>query len=216
MADDLLRLAAWLSPAFPVGAYTYSHGLEQAVDAGTVNDRKTAERWISDCLRHGAGRNDGILLAHAWRAAAAQDEGAVAELGELATALCPSQERVLETLGQGEAFCQILSDAWDTALASLPYPVGLGAAAAKNGIALDLTLSMFLQAFASNLVSAAVRLVPLGQTEGQCVIARLVPICTSLAGEAEAADIDDLGGIAMLADIASMRHETQQVRLFRS
>lgn len=216
MADDLLRLAAWLSPACPVGAYTYSHGLEQAVDAGTVNDRKTAERWISDCLRYGAGKNDGILLAHAWRAAAAQDEGAVAELGELATALCPSQERVLETLGQGEALCQILSAAWDTALASLPYPVGLGAAAAKNGIALDLTLSMFLQAFASNLVSAAVRLVPLGQTEGQCVIARLVPICTSLAGEAEAADIDDLGGIAMLADIASMRHETQQVRLFRS
>jgi len=218
MADrstDLLKLHAWLSPAYPVGAYTYSHGLEQAVSAGDVHDAVSTQAWIVDVLEMGSGRNDAILLAHAWRAA--NDPDALDELSELTHAFAPSAERLLETRAQGAAFADVTEAAWgDEATKNAPYPVALGAAAGRAEINLRLTAPLFLQAFASNLVSAAIRLVPLGQTDGQRIIAALGPLCQQIAEEATDADLDDLGGCAVLADIASMRHETQDVRLFRS
>ena len=132
---SVLKLSAWLSPAYPVGAYTYSHGLEWAISQGLVEDYKTALDWISDCLIHGAGRNDAILLAHAWRAVASGDRATLAELSELATALAPSAERVLETEAQGAAFADATRRAWgDGACQNAPYPVAVGAAAGRAGI----------------------------------------------------------------------------------
>lgn len=210
MTDALYKLAAWFSPAYPVGAFAYSHGLEWAIEAGDVADGASLEAWIRDCLAHGAGRNDAILLAHAWRAP--QDES----LAELADALSPTKERLLETTAQGTAFASTTAAAWGPEQTPAPYPIAVGRAAAAHDAPLELTLVHFLQAFAAMLVSAGVRLVPLGQTEGQQIQATLMPLCQQLAREAMDAGLDDLGGCAFRADIASMRHETQSTRLFRS
>jgi urease accessory protein len=206
----------WLSPAYPVGAFSYSHGIEQAVEAGLVTDPMSLSDWIEDCLRHGAGRNDAIIAAHAWRA---EDAATRADLAELALALSPSRERLLETEAQGAAFQLVTAAVWPAGAidaAPLPYPFAIGVAARAHGVPCDEMLQAFLWAFAANLVSAGVRLVPLGQTDGQRVQAALMPVVLDVAHEAETSDLDDIGGCALRAEIAAMHHETQHVRLFRS
>lgn len=223
--DSSPPLLVWLSPAFPVGAFAYSHGIEAAVEAGDINDLATLRDWLADLLRHGAGRGDSILLAAAWRATRARDFNAFAEINELALALAPTRERHLETLSQGDAFVAAISAAWpcpeiEALRARVPggvaYPVALGVAAAGHGAALAPTLEASLIAFVSNIVSACVRLGPIGQTDGQRAIAALMPDIRAAAVFAADATLDDLGGFAQRADIASMRHETQYSRLFRS
>jgi urease accessory protein len=216
MTEAAYRLMTWLSPAYPVGAFSYSHGIESAVEAGLVTDRASVSDWIEDCLRHGAGRSDAIIAAHAWRA---EDDAARADLAELALALQPSRERLLESEAQGAAFQLVTSAVWPAGAidsAPLPYPVAVGVAARAHAIPLDAMLEAYLWAFAANLVSAGVRLIPLGQTDGQRVQAALMPVVLEVAREAETSDLDDIGGCAFRAEIAAMHHETQHVRLFRS
>lgn len=223
MADPAatLRLLAWLSPAFPTGGYAYSHGLEWAIEAGDVTDEATLFDWLSDVLRHGAGRTDAILMRHAHRARG--DIATLAPLVELALAAQPSHERRAEAIGQGNAFAAA-ARAWDTTLlrklgdaaGDLPYGVAVGALAGISDIDEDLAAGALLQAFAANLISAAVRLVPLGQTAGLSVLARLEPIVAAITRETSGATLDDIGGFCLRSDIASMRHETQYTRLFRS
>lgn len=217
MDEALYKLTAWLSPAYPVGAYSYSHGLERAVADGALSDGASARAWIADCLELGAGRTDAILLAHAWRAARGGDAATLAEIAALGLALAPSAERLTETREQGAAFDGVTAAVWGGgACEHAPYPVVVGAAAARAGVALAPTAQMYLQAYAANLVSAAVRLVPLGQTEGQRVIAGLMAPIGRVVEDAVRAPLDEVGGCAVLSDIAAMRHETQEVRLFRS
>jgi urease accessory protein len=214
----------WLSPAFPVGSFSYSHGLEWVVETGKVKDAATLGDWIEDILVHGAGRTDAILLAEAWRAVAGADERLLADAAELAAAFAPSAERRLETLAQGAAFLSAVQAVWPhpalerlaAASTQIAYPVAAGACAAAHGLPLGPTARAFMQAFAANLVSAGVRLVPLGQTDGLRVVARLEPLIPRIVAAALAATLDDVGGAAVQADIASMRHETQYTRLFRS
>jgi urease accessory protein len=214
----------WLSPAYPVGAYSYSHGLEWAVQARQVTDAASLGSWIEDLLLHGAGRSDVIFLAEAWRALAAGDAGALESTAELAAAFAPSAERRLETMAQGTAFLAATLAAWRApeldALAAggreVAYPVAVGASAAAHGLPLVETAQAFAQAFAANIVSAGVRLIPLGQSDGLRVLARLEPLIPRVVAAALAASLDDAGGAAIAADIASMRHETQYTRLFRS
>ena len=210
MADPLLTLHTWLSPAFPVGAFAYSHGLETAIAEGTVTDAASARDWIGAILRHGAGRNDAVLLAHALRG---EDPK---ELDALARALCASRERLLETEKIGAAFAETVAGAWQGDGTPRAYPVALGIAARAKGLPEAETVSLYLLALVSNLVSACIRLVPLGQTEGQRIIAAFAPTIDAVSTQARAASLDDIGGCALAADIASMRHETQSVRLFRS
>lgn len=214
MIDALVTLTTWLSPAYPVGAYTYSHGLEQAVEVGTVRDAATAKEWIAGCTAHGTGPSDVILLSHAWQANG--DRATLQDLSDLAVALAPSAERRLEAEAQGRAFAQTTAAAYGGDDVPHAYPVAIGAAARAHGIPLDQTAALFLHAFAANLVSAAVRLVPLGQTDGQKILADLAPMIRDTAGAAISASLDDLGGCAILSDIAAMHHETQTVRLFRT
>jgi len=159
---------------------------------------------------HGAGRTDAILLAHAWRAPAD------AHLATLAGALAPSAERLVETEAQGAAFAATTAAAWGPDMAASPYPVAVGRAAALNGVPLAETVALYLHAFAANLVSAGVRLIPLGQTSGQAIVARLAHVIRTVAAEAVGASLDEIGTACILGDIAAMRHETQAVRLFRS
>jgi urease accessory protein len=213
--EHLVRLLAWLSPAFPTGAYAYSHGLEWAVESGDIADGDTLRAWLSDVLALGSGRNDAILLRHAHRTCG--DVAALGEIVELAAAIAPSRERRTETLDQGAAFLAAAA-AWHPP--DLPsrvaYPVAVGAMAGWHGIAEDATTAAYLQAFATNLISAAVRLVPLGQSAGLRVLAALEPVILQVAEASRAATLDDLGGCAFRSDLASMRHETQYTRLFRS
>lgn len=219
-----LLLQAWLSPAFPVGGFAYSHGLESAVETGDVSDAASLRQWMLDLFELGSARNDMILLAAAWRAARAEACGALMEINELALAMAPSRERRLETLSQGNAFVAAARAAFDcpalerfSALTEdAAYPVALAAAAAGHNAPLEETCAAFGLAFAAALVSAAVRLGPIGQTAGQQTIAALMPAVSACAAFAAGSSLDDLGGAAIRSDIASMRHETQYSRLFRS
>ncbi len=208
----LLTLAQWLSPAFPVGAFAYSHGLDAAVTDGTVTDADSFADWLDDVLFHGGGRTDAILLV----AAHAADEASLQGLDELARALAPSAERLMETDLQGAAFAGTAAAIWGTDGAPRTYPVAVGAAAAVHGLPLEQTVQFYLHAFASNLTAAATRLVPLGQTEAQAVLAARAPALADLGRLALSLTLEDLGSSAFLADIASMRHETQYSRMFRS
>lgn len=210
----LLRLLTWLSPAFPTGGFAYSHGLEWSVEAGDVMDEASLTGWIKDLLAHGALWSDVLLLRHAYRG---DDYTALAALG---IALAASVERRLETSAQGAAFA-LASQPWNSALQDwgdvpLPYPVGVGILAAAQDVAEDNAALAFLHAGVANLVSAAVRLIPLGQSAGLHVQAALEPEILATAAATKTASLDDIGTASWRSDIAAMRHETQYTRLFRS
>lgn len=227
MPDEiaLIRLMSWLSPAFPVGAYTYSHGLETAVEDGQITDRQSATLWISDIAAHGAGQADTIVLAHAWRAVIDQDDAALADVVTESAALSATSELALETESQGAAFVKAVAAAWPTeamnrlqqaAVGPITYPVAVGVAAAGHGVALADTAIAYLHAFAANLISAIVRLVPLGQTDGLHITRSLEPLLPSIAASAIATPLDRLSVSTFIAEMKSMQHETQRTRLFRS
>lgn len=227
-ADHLYRLSAWLSPAFPVGAYTYSAGLEYAVESGRVTSARTLERWLGDMLRFGAGRVDGGFFCAAWRAAMDGDAAALDAVVERADVLRPTAELALESASQGEAFLKAVTEAWPheghvAVAASLrrtgrkpAYAVAVGAVCGMHAIPLEPALVAFLHALTANLVSAGVRLIPLGQTDGQRVVAALRPIVAEAADAVRDVALDDIGAATPMVDWTSMRHETQYTRLFRS
>lgn len=201
MNTDLLRLVQWLSPAFPTGGYAYSHGMEWAVAQGDIRDAKDAERWIGDVLRYGSGRTDAILLAHALRG-----EDVLA----LTRALFPSAERQMESEMQGAAFA--------AAAGVDPQPLVLAFAQAARGLSVDpeTVIALYLHGFAANLCSVATRFVPLGQTAGQGILTALHPQIAALAKDAVTAPLDTIGTAAFRGDLASMQHETLDVRIFRT
>lgn len=206
---SVVRLLAWLSPGFPTGGFAYSHGLEQAVRDGDVAGAETLFDWLAILVDHGSAWTDAVLLAAAWR-----DED---DIAELAAALAPSLERLRETLGQGEAFARAVAAGWpDCAPAPAAYCVTVGQAARLAGASLPETLAAFLHAFCANLVGAAIRTVPIGQSDGVRTLARLEPVILAAATRAAASTLDDLGAAAIVSDIVSMRHEALKTRLFIS
>ncbi|MDT8854367.1 urease accessory UreF family protein [Paracoccaceae bacterium Fryx2] len=207
----LLTLVQWLSPGFPTGGFACSHGLEWAIAQGEVADAGAVRQWLADVLAHGAGRSDAILLAHALDPAADLDA-----LTDLARALCGSAERLRETEDQGAAFAATTAALTGLALAARPLPVAVGQAARRLGLAPQQVIALYLHAFAANLVSAAVRFVPLGQTEGQRALAALHPLITDLATEAATLPLGAITTAAFRADMAAMHHETMDVRIFRT
>lgn len=260
---SLLPLLVWASPAFPVGAFAYSHGLEWVAESGRVRDRTSLEGWLGDLLEHGAPRNDAILLAAAWQAVAdkqrtgaascperGQDrpegrgdlaaagargapsrsragggERALADVNDLALALAGSRERHLETSQQGNAFVLAARAAWpcaalDRLVEAVPgdvaYPIAFATAAAGHAVPLPAVLEAFVLGVVANLVSAAVRLGVVGQTDGQRVLATLADPLRLVAAAAATATLDDLGTAAFASDLAALQHETQYSRLFRS
>lgn len=219
----LLRLMTWLSPAFPVGAFAWSGGLERAVHDGWVKDGAGLQDWAETALAHGALWNDAVLFAAAHRACAnteahrdCADGEALGAVAELAEALAGSRERHQETLSLGAAFLAA-AGAWAVPpVARLAYPVAVGAVCGLNGVALAAALSAFQHAAVSQIVSAGIRLGVAGQVEGVAILARLEPVILTLAEKAVGSTLDDLGSATVRAEIAVMRHETQYSRLFRS
>jgi urease accessory protein len=224
-AAALYRLMTWLSPSFPVGAFSYSSGIEWAVEAGDIGDANSLRDWLNSMLADGPGFCDGVLLAHAHRAALSADAAGLRDIAELAAAFVPSRERSLETSAQGRAFIEIARAAWNCdglerlishCDGAVVYPVAVGLVSAAHAIPLASTMHAFLHALVSNWISAGARLVPLGQTDSQRVLALLEPIVVATGNRALQASLDDLGSATFRADLASMRHETQYTRLFRS
>ena len=224
-AAALYRLMAWLSPAYPVGAFSYSGGLEWAVEAGDITNAATLRDWLAAIIEAGGGFADAVFFVHAHRAAAAGDDAALRAVAELAAVFMPSRERFLETTAQGRAFIEATRAAWPCAtlerLAAawkgpIALPVAVGVACAGHGIAGETALPAFLHALTANWISAGVRLIPLGQTDGQRVLAALEPAVTAAAARALITPLEEVGTATFCTDVASMKHETQYTRLFRS
>jgi urease accessory protein len=223
-----LRLQSWLSPAFPVGSYSYSHGLEWAVAAGYVHDRKSLVDWLEADLRHGSGRNEAIFFSEAWRCAANDNRAKLLEIAELAAAFRGTAEFALESSQQGTACLKTLSQVWSDSLlvwlsetlrerqVQPAMAVILGVRSARQNLSMSLSLPAFLQSYTANLVTAGVRLIPLGQTDGQHAIAALEEAALLAGEEAKRLTTDDLGSAGVMVDLASIAHETQYTRLFRS
>ncbi|MBV9829550.1 MAG: urease accessory protein UreF [Alphaproteobacteria bacterium] len=227
VCSGLYRLLTWLSPAFPTGAFSYSHGLEAAVAYDAVRDRATLHRWIAAIVVQGSGRTDTDILRDAYRAQVAGDAPGVAAANRRGLAYRPTAELALESNQQGEAFRATWRAAWHEAAPDampLPLPDGeavclpamLGMATAEAGITLDEVLLAYLQALAGNLVSAGLRLGVIGQTDGQRIMAALEPLVCAAAAAVLDRDPADFGGATFALDVASMAHETQYSRLFRS
>jgi urease accessory protein len=224
----LLRLQSWLSPAFPNGSYSYSHALEWAVEAGHVHDRNSLVDWLESDLCYGSGRNEAIFFSEAWRCAIDDNSERLFQIAELAAAFRGTSEFALESSQQGAACLATLRRVWPhrvlDRLADMlreadvqpALAVVLGACSIMQSIPASVALPAFLQACLANLVTAGVRLIPLGQTEGQLAIAELEDAVLATSAQAEKATIDDLGSAALMVDLASMAHETQYTRLFRS
>jgi urease accessory protein len=224
-AAALYRLMTWLSPAFPVGAFSYSSGIEWAVEAGDIVDLTTLQDWLASLLADGPGFCDGVFLAQVHRAAMACDDANLREVAELAAAFAPSRERNLETSSQGRAFIEIARAAWNcdgldrligACDSAIVYPVAVGLVSAAHAIPLAPTMHAFLHALTSNWISAGSRLIPLGQTDSQRALAALEPVVVATGKRALGATLDDLGSATFRADLAGMQHETQYTRLFRS
>jgi len=213
--DSALTLAQWFSPAFPVGAFAYSHGLEQAIADGDVTDRESLSVWIEDVLRFGAGRNDALFLVAAFNASnKAKNEAALVNINAQARAFTSSKERLMETDQLGAAFGRIASSLSGDDISGLCYPVAVGKATQLAGLPLELATSMYLQAYISNLVSVGQRLIPIGQTNGQTIIQNLTLLCQQIA--TMGGTLDDISSTAFASDIAAMRHETLHSRVFRT
>lgn len=211
MTHGLLSLVQWLSPAFPTGGFAYSHGMETVIAEGVVSDAKSLRLWLSDVLEFGSGRQDAILLA-----AALKPGADLTALDALACALQPSSERLRETIDQGTAFARTVSAVTGRDLVPRSLPLAVAEAAYPLGLPVDQVLGLYLHAFASNLVSVAMRFMPLGQEAGQAVLSSLHPVIHGLASRAADWGIDDLAAMALGSDMASMRHETMDVRIFRT
>jgi urease accessory protein len=226
MADAAYKLLAWLSPAMPIGAYSYSHGLEQAVEAGLVTDAPALRAYVETTLRHGTGQLDASLLCAAYRAS--RDDRPLADIAILAAALRGTAELALESAAQGRALLTLLRQAWPAAALDTldalcrqhesppAHAVVAGVACASHRLPLEASVVAFLHGFAANLVSAGVRLIPLGQTDGQRLTAALEEPIQAVAAMAMAASLDDLGTTCPMIDLCAMAHETQYTRLFRS
>ena len=222
----LLPLFAWLSPSFPVGGYAYSHGLEWAVETGDVEREPSLLAYVSDLLEHGFPRSDAILFAHAYQAAAADDAATLREVNELAVALSPSSELRLETCQQGRSFLDAVTAAWPHPRLSrlapvlegeeVAYPVAVALACASHGVPLTSAMEAFMLAQVQALLSAALRLAPIGQTAAARILSALAPRIAHLARAAQALGLDEIGTATFRADLGSFRHETQYTRLFRS
>ena len=222
-------LAALFSPAFPIGAFSYSHGIEAAIASGDVDDAATAHDWIETILLGGSGRNDAILMANAYNAVklhAAKDgqlaggrNAEIEAINELAFALSSGAERAQESRELGVNFARMTEQVYQLDISRstpLAYPVAAGLVVRYLGCDLTLGLTFFLQSFIANLISVVVRAVPLGQSDGQIMLAQMMPAVATLANEAALAPLDDVGGYAILADHASIIHETLEPRIYRT
>ena len=206
----LITVMQWMSPAFPIGAFAYSHGLEWAIYKGRVSNGEKLHKWITDLIEYGSLRTDAIFISLILRG---HDPN---EMNELAMALCPAGERLLETKLQGSAFAKVIKDVWQQDIGELSLPIAVALAAKNQSIEQNLILPAYLHAFCSNLISVAIRLIPIGQTEGQRIMAELSSKILNLVQTASESEIDDLNSACFISDVSAMEHEYLEPRIFKT
>ncbi len=211
LSPAALTLHHWLSPSFPTGAFAYSHGLEQVIAEGAVTDAATLEHWLADILRFGTGWQESVLIA-----LALAPNADIEQLDACSAALQPCAERLLESREQGAAFARTVAAITGRSLPARALPIAVAEAAAPLDLPKADVVALFLQAFATNLVTIAIRHLPLGQSDGHGVLARLLSLLPEIAERASRASLDDLGNSCLSADMAAFLHETKEVRLFRT
>ncbi len=201
-------LFSWFSPNFPIGSFNFSHGLEAAVEMKFIHDSFTLENWISNLITDGSGKTDVILLSNAYRGK---------NVNELALALCPSKERWIESIKLGKSFSKNIRDNWSYNIEDdLAFPVALGKAGSFFSIPLDQLLIIFLQSFASNLITFGMKHIPLGQSAGQKILINLIPVIQAQSMKYKNYDIKDIGSSAFISDLASMYHENLKNRIYQT
>ena len=208
--SKLVTVMQWLSPAFPIGGFAYSHGLEWAIDKGYVSNREELKKWISDLLEYGSLKNDAILIKLVLQGSDPK------EINELSLALCSASERLSETQLQGGAFCKIMREVWSLEIDELTLPIALALAAKNESIDQNLVVPAYLHSFCSNLISVAMRLIPIGQTDGQKTLRELSPLISDSVRAVAKSDKDDLGSACFLSDVSAMQHEYLQPRVFKT
>ena len=208
--SKLITVMQWLSPAFPIGGFAYSHGLEWAINKGYVSNREELQKWISDLLEYGSLKNDAILIKLVLQGSDPK------EINELAMALCPASERLSETQLQGGAFCKIMREVWSLEIDDLTLPIALALAAKNESIDQNLVVPAYLHSFCSNLISVAMRLIPIGQTDGQKTLRELSPLISDSVRAVAKSNKDDLGSACFLSDVSAMQHEYLQPRVFKT
>ena len=207
--QDIMTLQTWFSPAFPTGAFSYSHGIEAAIQDKLITDPDSLKHWISLLLSDGSGRNDGLFLTAGY-------EG-VSDANALCLALCGSKERLCETTELGQAFGRVVKASYNLKLPDrTAYPIAVGMAAREVGLDLTLTLQSYLQAFASNLISVGVRTIPIGQQAGQDCLIGLYPVIEDITKEIKSATLDELGSATLMSDLMAMKHEKSAPRIYRT
>ena len=208
--SKLITVMQWLSPAFPIGGFAYSHGLEWAINKGYVSNREELHKWVSDLLEYGSLKNDAILIKLVLKGSDPK------EINELALALCSASERLSETQLQGGAFCKIMREVWSLEMDELALPIALALAAKNENIDQNLVVPAYLHSFCSNLISVAMRLIPIGQTDGQKTLRELSPLISDSVRAVAKSDKDDLGSACFLSDVSAMQHEYLQPRVFKT
>ena len=208
--SKLITVMQWLSPAFPIGGFAYSHGLEWAINKGYVSNREELQKWVSDLLEYGSLKNDAILIKLVLQGSDPK------EINELAMALCPASERLSETQLQGGAFCKIMREVWSLEIDDLTLPIALALAAKNESIDQNLVVPAYLHSFCSNLISVAMRLIPIGQTDGQKTLRELSPLISDSVRAVAKSNKDDLGSACFLSDVSAMQHEYLQPRVFKT
>ena len=201
-------LFSWFSPNFPIGSFNFSHGLEAAVEMKFIHDSFTLENWISNLITDGSGKTDVILLSNAYRGK---------NINELALALCPSKERWIESIKLGKSFSKNIRDNWSYNIEEdLAFPVAIGKAGSYFSIPIDQLLIIFLQSFVSNLITVGIKHIPLGQSSGQRILIKLIPVIQEQSLKYKKCDIKDIGSCAFISDLTSMYHETLKNRIYQT
>jgi urease accessory protein len=214
----LARLLQLASPALPVGAYSYSQGLESAIEAGVAHDRASAERWIGDVLNHSLASMEAPVFLRLCTAWAAGDMAAARRWNELFLASRETAELRAETAQMGYSLAKLLPQlgAGEVALEEPSFPAAFAHAVVAWRIDSHDALVAYLWSWCENQVLAAVKAMPLGQTDGQRMLASLGDGLDELARRAARLDDDALGNFAPALALHSSRHERQYSRLFRS
>jgi urease accessory protein len=228
--SSLLSLLQLVSPALPVGAYSYSEGLETFVQTEQIQDSVTLEQWLTQELCYGVIRVEAAVLVRAYRAAIDSDLAQLQAWNQWLSAFRETEEireqswqmgrslvRLLKALPPEQALHHtLLTELTNSADASLNFAIGFAIAAASWQIELPETVLGYLQSWAANLVNAGVRLVPLGQTQGQQILFNLQAQINQTGSEVLQLNDHQLECCSWGSSMASMQHETLYSRLFRS
>tara|TARA_B100001248_G_scaffold129623_1_gene97190 strand:- start:147 stop:860 length:714 start_codon:yes stop_codon:yes gene_type:complete len=223
--SDLHTVLTWFSPSYPIGSYAYSHGLEYAVEEGLVKDPQTLLGWIRDLLFFGTGYNDSIIINSIYDSVANDNCVEFDYISQIANAIKPTKEIALESYQQGVSFKNILMDVYSNSNLTfylnrlddcITYPSVVGVAGGIFEVEKKLLLHSYLHAFTSNILSAALRIMPIGQTEIQKIIFQMKGNVEEMTNKSLGLSLSDLGSSVFISDWASSKHQNQYTRLFRS